>query len=509
MASFKIAPNKVVGLTLTLLVGLSLNAFGQQKQLPAVTIQQPPARTVQSVKPGVRTTEALAVKAAVPGLNGLTRADAEKALAKAGFRIGIVQHTPNGKGRPGTVVKQSPDAKALAAKGSGVNIWILTKRGPGLQRAARPDGSQNQPQPRFQAGKKKLWMTFPGTVPGVVVYDSKGQILQTFGRGRKFDITESLRKTNAGRIYWDIAPKPGTQVMAMRWDPKDRTLFSLAQYRNLIQKWIIPVDDRAMADSEPGNGLIGGAARLGVGYVNGEVGGGDAADFGQVTALGAGTGTLVKVEVVSGSVALYLYGPTQTYLDGGSSQVWIALAPSTPFFFEVRPTGSTATSYRIRISKKQLHDAYEANDTPAQAKTHSSGRAFLGNLINSSGAHVGFNDYYKIRIDEPKNVRINVTHAGLAAGKRVTVALYDPNGTLVSSENYAGNANGCLFNYDLRPDWDDPSYPVPFPAGDWRILVSEYSSNTSGIGSPSAYGLGDPPAAYTRTDHWITTDLTP
>jgi hypothetical protein len=64
-------------------------------------------------------------------------------------------------------------------------------------------------------------------------------------------------------------------------------------------------------------------------------------------------------------------------------------------------------------------------------------------------------------------------------------------------------------NYDLRPDWDDPSYPVPFPAGDWRILVSEYSSNTSGIGSPAAYGLGNPPAAYTRTDHWMTTTLTP
>jgi hypothetical protein len=82
-------------------------------------------------------------------------------------------------------------------------------------------------------------------------------------------------------------------------------------------------------------------------------------------------------------------------------------------------------------------------------------------------------------------------------------------GTLVGAEDTAGNANGCGFYYDLRPDWDDPSYPVLFPSGDWRILVSEYSSNTSGIGSPAAYGLGAPPAADTRSDHWMTTTLTP
>jgi hypothetical protein len=82
-------------------------------------------------------------------------------------------------------------------------------------------------------------------------------------------------------------------------------------------------------------------------------------------------------------------------------------------------------------------------------------------------------------------------------------------GTLVGAEDTAGNANGCGFYYDLKPNRDDPSYPLPFPSGDWRIPVSEYSSNTSGIGSPAAYGLGAPPAADTRSDHWMTTTLTP
>ena len=63
--------------------------------------------------------------------------------------------------------------------------------------------------------------------------------------------------------------------------------------------------------------------------------------------------------------------------------------------------------------------------------------------------------------------------------------------------------------YDLRPDWAGVDYP-PFPNGDWRILVSEQASNGSGVGSPSAYGLGDPPAAYTRTGGYsMTTTLTP
>jgi hypothetical protein len=509
MARIQILSQKVVGVTLALLLGLSWSAFGQQKPLPVVDLERAPAKTVQSIQPQVKPPEALAAKASVPGVTGKTRTDAEKALTKAGFRIGIVQQTPTGKGRPGTVIRQSPAASVPAAKGSAVNIWILTKNGMGLQPSGQPAGSQDQPQPRFQASHKKLLMTFPGTVPGVVVYDSKGQVLQTFDSGRQFDITESLHKTNGGTIYLGIAPKPGPTAVPMRWDPRDRIPYNLARYRDLASAWIIPVDDRAMADSEPGNDAIGGAALLGVGYVNGEVGGDDAADFGRVAALGTGTGTLVQVEVVSGSVELYLYGPTRTYLDGGDRNVWIALAPGTNFYFEVRPTGFTSTAYRVRISKRQLNDAYEANDSLGQAKIFSTGRAFLGNVINSSGAHVGFNDYYKIRIDEPKNVRINVTQAGLASGKRVTVSLYDPHGTLVSAEDTAGNANGCGFYYDLRPDWDDPSYPVPFPAGDWRILVSEYSSNTSGIGSPAAYGLGAPPAAYTRSDHWMTTTLTP
>jgi len=63
----------------------------------------------------------------------------------------------------------------------------------------------------------------------------------------------------------------------------------------------------------------------------------------------------VQVEVVSGSVELYLYGLTRIYLDGIGRHAWIALAPSTTLYFEVRSTGATSTSYRVRISKRQLN----------------------------------------------------------------------------------------------------------------------------------------------------------
>lgn len=74
--------------------------------------------------------------------------------------------------------------------------------------------------------------------------------------------------------------------------------------------------------------------------------------------------------------ACHADGPTRTYLDGGDRNVWIALAPSTDFYFEVRPTRFTSTAYRVRISKRQLNDAYEANDSHVQAKTFSTGRSF-------------------------------------------------------------------------------------------------------------------------------------
>lgn len=364
------------------------------------------------------------------------------------------------------------------------------------------------PKPRFQARDKKLFMEFPKTVQKVTVYNQKGTVLQKFGKGRAFDITKSLMQVKAGTIVLGISPTPGTPV-PMRWDPRDRIPYELSHHRALARNYIFPEDSTTIESHEPANNNISGAPLLGAGYAEGEVGGDDAMDYIRISSLGDGTGTLVKVEVVSGSVELDLYGPTRTYLDGRDRKVWIALAQGASCYVAIQPTGYTSTDYRISISKRLLNDAYEANDNRTQAKTFGVGKAFLGNVINSGGHHVGFNDFYKVRINDPKSVRVNVSNVGLVSGKRVTVSLYEPGGTHVSTENYAGNTSGCTFNYDLRPDWDDPSYPVPFPAGDWVILVSEYSSNESGIGSPAAYGRGNPPQAYTRADYDMTVTLTP
>jgi len=500
MAGYLMFSKKVVAISVVVWLGMGLCVYGQQKK----PITDPGKSPVPSVQAPRTIPKAALVK--TPDLIGKTKGSAELVLKQNGLKMGRIRNTPIGKGKPGMVVKQHPGALTPVARGNAVDLWIMTKAGIGLQKYG--PSAQAQPQPRFYARRKQLFMELPETVHKVVVFDDKGKVLQQFNRGRRFDITESLIKTNGGSIYLGIAPDPGSAV-PMRWDPRDRAPYDLARYRNLARGWIVREDETSMGRSEPANNSIGGAPLLSAGVVEGAVGGDDAEDFGKVTVSGDGTGTLVQVEVISGSVQLDLYDPTQRSVDGGASKIWIALAPSTTFYFRVSPNGFTATDYRIRISKNRLNDVYETNDSFPQAKTFGAGQAFLGNVINSSGAHLGFNDFYKVRIAEPKNVRIAVANIGLASGKRVTIALYDATNTLVTSEYDDGSADGCVLEYDLRPDWAGVDYP-PFPNGDWRILISEQASNTSGVGSPSAYGLGDPPAAYTRASGYsMTTTLTP
>lgn len=500
MDRFQPYSNKFIVLSLIILVGTVLNGYGQ------LAIADIKKATTQNLKAPAKTTKSISAKIMVPGLIGKTRAEAQRMLQKSALRLGKVQALTTVKGRPGTVAKQRPTANTSARKGSAVDIWIIVKQKPG-QRVQ----SQIQPKPKFYTRNKKLFMEFSKTVHKIVVFNAKGNVIQRLNSGRRFDITKSLNKTKGGIIYLGIASKPSDPV-PMRWDPRDRIPYDLGRYRLLARDRFVIEDSSTMGRSEPANDRIGGAPLLSVGYINGEVGGEDETDFGMVTALGDGTGTLVQIEVISGDVVLDLWNPTRRRLTGGAGvrKVWIALAPRTSFYFQVSPAGLTSGPYRVRISKNRLNDAYEANDSFAQARTFGSGQAFLGDVIDSGGFNVGFNDYYKINIDRPQNVQINVTNAGLASGERLTISLYDANGDHVDTESYAGTTSGCVFNHDLRIDWRDAGDWPPFPSGEWRILISDHGTNTSGSGAPSAYGTGTPPEAYTSTSGYsMSTTLTP
>jgi hypothetical protein len=473
----------------SLLLGLVLGAYGEKPDAASAEKSgffSVPVLFSKNVQPAPK-------KISTPDLIGKTREEAETALIKVGLKPGTVLTTQTGKGKPGTIVQQQPAAKTAVAPGSAVNFWILgapaalTKPG---QKAATPI------QPKIQPKQKLLFLEFPEEVVNVAVFDAKGALLQRFAGGRSFDITESLIKSKAGKILVEFEPRSGGSVpepVPQRGTiPPDRMPFDLARYRNLAAASFTIEDDTTIERHESANNAITGAVQVTAGYYSGEVGGSDASDYCKVTANHSGFGTLIQIEVKSGSVTLGLYDPTRAYLDANNRKIWIALRPDTTFYFQVSSTGVAAGAYRLAISKNTLTDAYEANDSFSQAKTFGAGRAFLANVIDSTGHHVGIKDFYKFRVPEPQNLRLEVTNAGLAGGDQVTLSLYDANGEHVTSNT--GNAAGCVLAYDLRPVWSGSTWP-PFPAGDWRI---EVSTPTAGAGSPKAYGTGDPPVCYTQ-----------
>ena len=487
MTNSLILKKKFISLSAGLLLTLVFCAYGEKPDALFTEQNAPlytPVLLAKTVQPVSKTIPA-------PDLIGKTRNESEATLIKFGLKIGTVQVTPSGQGKPGTVVKQQPAAKIAVAPGSAVNLWILAA--PAV--LTKPVPNVTPIQPKINPRQKSLFLEFPEEVTNVVLFDAKGLQLQRFAGGRDFDITESLLKTKAGLIQVEFEPKSGGNVpdpVPRQGSRPDRVPFDLGRYRNLAVASFTIEDDSTIDRHEPANNAITGAVQITAGYYSGEVGGGDAADYCKVTANHSGFGTLIQIEVKSGSVTLGLYDPTRAYLDSNNRKIWIALRPDTTFYFQVSPSGAAAGAYRLAISKNTLTDAYEANDSFSQAKTFGAGRAFLANVVNSTGQHVGIKDFYKFNVPEPQNLRLEVTGAGLASGDQVTLSLYDANGTLVTSNT--GNTAGGTLAYDLRPVWSGSTWP-PFPAGDWRV---EVATPTAGAGSPKAYGTGDPPVCYTQ-----------
>lgn len=491
-----------------LILGLVCGANAQSTQSSGTVKQMNPSSPQASSKIGKPTV--------VPNLIGKTKAAAETALKKSGLKIGTLRTTPTGKGKPNTVVRQKPTAKKRVAKGSGVDLWLLkpaiTAKDKSLSKRAV------QLKPRLYPQKKKLLMEFPKEVRNLVIYDSRGKALQRFKGGRRFDITASLNKTNAGRIIVGFDQAPGEAVPRISYhrrpeDHPERMAFALDSYRDLASRYITIDDARTIERNEPDNDTIAGATRISAGFYTGELGREehgrvDATDYLKAVSNSRGFGTLVEVNVESGNVELHLYDPIENLKGSDQNKIWIALTPSTTFYFQVTPTGPGITTYRLRISYTTIQDPFETNDTPTTAPTMVTRiqDAFLGNVINSAGTHVGVNDWYKVHLTEPQNLRLVVENAGLDSTDLVHIYLYQPDypDPDASNEGLPGrNADGGVLQVDLRPIYEGHTFPV----GNWRILVT---TSTAGAGYPEAFGTGDPPDCYTQeTGYSLTKTVLP
>ena len=446
----------------------------------------------------------------IPNLAGKTKNAAESALKKIGLKIGKIHYTIAGKAKPGTVVKQSPAARLSVSKGSRVDIWIVKKKA--VHKSKTTKKSHKALSPKLHKKGQRLFLEFPAEVRNVEIYNDRGQVIQRFNRGRRFDITQSLKKTRAGRIRVGFVPKSGgiPQPPSPTRDKRIYADYRLDRFRDLAAGSMFLTDSSTIESGEPANNTIHGATTVTAGRYSGEVGAtADGDDYLKLTTGASGFGTYVSVRVVSGNVRLFLYDPVKSYLDGYANKVWIALRPGTTFYFQVSPNGSTATLYTISIYTKTIMDPHETNDTFSQAKSLSGQRSFLGNVMNSTGDYVGINDWYKIHWTVAQNLHIEVTGAGLATGDRVLIYIYDPANQLIASNeggsdpiNVTTNDRSVL-RVDLRemywPAWPDPR--MTFPPGDWRMLVT---NQTAGAGSPVPYGTGDAPRCYTQpTGYWL------
>jgi hypothetical protein len=105
--------------------------------------------------------------ASVPDLSGMSRSQAERALANAGLTGHFATRDPGAAGEPGTVLSQDPSPGTRVAKGTAVTVTLAS--------ASRPP---TPPKPSF---------TFSPSAPGA---------------GR--DVAFSARGADGSRFTWDF-----------------------------------------------------------------------------------------------------------------------------------------------------------------------------------------------------------------------------------------------------------------------------------------------------------------
>jgi len=499
MKDFKISKRKAALMVLILLVAVSLaiGASGAQKAAPAdsgdmtvpKTVTAPPAKIVVNY-------------VLVPDLIGKTEEEAEIAFKKIGLKPGKVQLTMVGKEKPGTVVKQNPIAKTKVAKGSAVDLWIL--RGKTVSTAKATTKKTTTVSPKIVQRGKKVYLEFPETVRNVTISDEKGNKLQQFNKGKRFDVTESVFMTKGGRInvawkpslpdklYMPGPPSGGTAV-----DTKLTANFDSSRYINediLKQKGIVEVaqttgkipklniDDTFIESREPRNNDIF-CELPGPKLYKGSVGApNDPVDRLAFASGSSPHGAVVSVHLVSGNVNLTLYYGAiliaNPLVENGSG-FWIALRPSDYIFFCVQPTGTGESPYTIAVSHKYILNPNEAQQTEANPmQLHLGGGTREGALLpRFSGSD--WEDWFFVHLPQSQRLRIIVTDAELPTYNKVRIGIC-PENSDHAYEEVVGTYNGATLE-----TWQ--SYP-----GTWKIRVS--------LAGPGVefHGTGTIPSCYRK-----------
>ena len=498
MKDFKELSSKVmVALVLLVGLGLLLGTSWAQKEAPAdsgdmnapKTVTAPPAKMVVNY-------------VLVPDLIGKTKEEAEIAFKKIGLKPGRIQFTTVGKGKPGTVVKQHPMAKTKVAQGSAVDLWIL--RGKTVSTAKAPTKKTTTVSPKIVQRGKKVYMEFPKTVRNVTISDEKGNKLQQFNKGKRFDVTDSVFITKGGHI--NVAWKPSLpDKLYMPGPPSGSTIvdtqhtanFDSSRYINedvFKQKGIVQaakttgkilqldIDDTFIENKEPRNNDIF-CELPGPKLYKVTVGAPD--DPVDRLAFASGSsphGAVISVHVFSGNVNLTLYYGAiliaNPLVENGSG-FWIALRPSDYILFCVQPTGTGESPYTIAVSRQYILNPNEAQQTEANPmQLHLGGGTREGALLPRFGGS-DWEDWFFVHLPQSQRLRIIVTDTELPTYNKVRIGIC-PENSDHAYEEVVGTYNGATLE-----TWQ--SYP-----GTWKIRVS--------MAGPGVefHGTGTIPSCYRK-----------
>lgn len=499
MKCFEVSSSKAALVSLVFIVGLGLGTSTSWAQRATTgdkgDITAPKSVTAPPTK-GV-------VQVQVPDLIGKTEGEAKKQLEKLGLKLGKVLFTTSGKGTPNTVVRQKPTATDKVAKGSTVDLWVL-KAGL-ISKGKPPEREPTKVSPKIVQKGKKIYMEFPETVKDVTISDEKGNKLQQFKKGKRFDVTESVIATRAGlikvawrpslpdKLYMPGPPSGGTAV-----DTKHTTNFDSSRFINedaLRQKGFervaktpgkipkLEIDDTFIENGEPGNNTIF-YTLPGPKLYSGNVGApGDPVDRLAFTSGPSPDGTVIAVGVVSGNVNVTLYYGSllaaNPLVENGSG-FWIAVLPSDYIYFSVQPTGTGESPYTIAVFHQYILNPNEAQQTENNPmQLHLGGGTREGALIPRFGGGSDWEDWFFVQVPQSQRLRIMVTDAELPTYNRVRIGIC-PEDSNNAYEEIAGTYNEATLE-----TWQ--SYP-----GTWKIRVD--------LAGPGVefHGTGTIPSCYRK-----------
>jgi hypothetical protein len=499
MKAFKVSKTTATLAALVLLLGLVLGVLVVQQAVAGDA-------GTGSGEPMVIAARRDTTQAVVPSLIGKDKAQTEKALAEAGLELGTVQFTTSARGKPGTVVQQKPRAKSTVAKGSAVNVVVL------LRAAATVS-------PKIVQRGEKVFMEFPDTVKDVTISDQKGNKLQQFNTGRRFEITESAVVTKAGRITVKWKSPPPAKLY-LPWPPLGGTAGDIDHTANFDSSHYVnedifrqvshleqvveqtQADESALAlmtpdtttieNGEPANNDISGAVQISAsGFYSGTVGGDDPQDYVKIIMGPHQAGTLVSASVYSGSVKLSHSYPLELVEDVDA--LWFAAAPGETYRIVIEPTTAGETPYTIAISIKPVYDVHEPNNDFQSATPITLGNPINGcfceafELGGAQSSLINEEDWYKIHLPTPQKIRIHISSVGLGSGK-ATLRLYSPDNALFKSATGTNNEAELVVDFPSmfnQSEWQSQGYHNCC----WRIKVD----STANL---FPWGEGVPPDNY-------------